>query len=78
VRVEADGTVYAPRGPGIACGNLLKQRWARIWQHPAFRRHRLGEAAPGRCPTCPGLALCDGGCVKDPSGWSDDTEGASK
>ena len=73
IRVETDGTVYAPRGPREPCGNLLRQTWDAIWRHPAFTRYRDIVEAPSRCPTCPGLALCAAACPKDPTGWSDDT-----
>ena len=73
IRVEADGTVYAPRGPREPCGNLLRQSWDAVWKHPAFTRYRDLVEAPSRCPTCPGLALCAAACPKDPTGWSDDT-----
>jgi radical SAM protein with 4Fe4S-binding SPASM domain len=73
LRIEADGTVFAPRGPREPCGNLLRQPWDAIWRHPAFTRDREGAAAPARCPGCPGLEVCNAGCIKDPAGWSDDT-----
>ncbi|MBM3471652.1 MAG: hypothetical protein FJX75_00085 [Armatimonadetes bacterium] len=73
IRVEPEGTVYAPRGPREPCGNLLRQSWDAIWKHPAFARYRDLVEAPSRCPTCPGLALCAAACPKDPTGWSDDT-----
>ena len=74
IRVEADGTVYAPRGPRHSCGNLLKQPWDAIWRHEAFARYREGVESARRCSVCPGLEICAAGCPKDPSGWSDDTE----
>jgi len=73
IRVDADGAVYAPRGPREPCGNLLRQSWDAVWKHPAFARYRDLVEAPSRCPTCPGLALCAAACPKDPAGWSDDT-----
>jgi len=73
IRVEADGTVYAPRGPRESCGNLLQQTWSTIWQHAAFTRYRESVEAPKRCEVCPGLEICAAGCVRDPAGWSDDT-----
>jgi radical SAM protein with 4Fe4S-binding SPASM domain len=73
IRVEPDGTVYAPRGPREPCGNLLRQSWDAIRKHPAFIRYRESVEAPSRCPACPGLALCAAACPKDPTGWSDDT-----
>ncbi len=74
IRVEPDGTVYPPRGPREACGNLLRQPWDVIWRHAAFTRYREGIEAPARCPTCPGLELCAAACPQDPAGWSDDTD----
>ncbi len=74
IRVAADGTVYPPRGGLRACGNVLTQEWGEIWGHEAFTRYRESVEAPSQCDTCPGLALCEPACPKDPGGWADDTD----
>lgn len=40
VRVEPDGSVVPASGPHQNAGNLLRDPWERIWQHPAFRNYR--------------------------------------
>jgi hypothetical protein len=40
VRVEPDGSVVPASGPHQSAGNLLRDPWERIWQHPAFRTYR--------------------------------------
>ncbi len=74
IRIEADGSVYAPRGPAVPCGNIVEQPWDEIWAHEAFTRYRESVEAPRRCEICPDIEICAAGCVKDPSGWADDTD----
>ena len=74
IRVEADGSVFPARGRRESAGSILTQQWADIWSNECFTRYRESVEAPGRCATCPDLALCAAACPKDPSGWSDDTE----
>ena len=73
VRVEPDGSVLPARGPRTCAGNLLAQPWEEIWQAECFRRWREGVEVR-RCSSCPGLELCETGCVKDPNLWSDDRQ----
>jgi radical SAM protein with 4Fe4S-binding SPASM domain len=75
VRVEPDGAVIPPRGPYQSAGNLLKDPWATIWEHPAFRIYRERIEAPTRCNVCPGLAICAADCPREPAGWSHDVPG---
>ncbi len=74
IRIEADGSVYAPRGPAVPCGNIVEQPWDEIWAHEAFTRYRESVESPRRCEICPDIEICAAGCVKDPSGWADDTD----
>ena len=74
IRVEADGSVFPARGPRVCTGNLLTDAWEAIWNHDCFARYRGRLAAPGRCPECPDLPLCQADCPKDPQAWSDDSE----
>jgi radical SAM protein with 4Fe4S-binding SPASM domain len=73
VRVEPDGSVFPPRGPRSCGGNLLQQPWEQIWQAECFRRYREGTQVR-RCSACPGLELCEAGCVKDPDLWSNEAQ----
>jgi radical SAM protein with 4Fe4S-binding SPASM domain len=56
-------------------GNVLRQPWGEIWANPCFTQYREGMENPRRCPECPGLEICQVGCLKDPAQWSDDTGG---
>jgi hypothetical protein len=40
VRIEPDGAVIPASGAHQSAGNLLRDPWQRIWQHPAFRIYR--------------------------------------
>jgi len=75
IRVEADGTVYPPRGPRRAAGNILYDDWEQIWRSTCFTRYRERVATPTRCADCPDLPICAADCPRDPRGWSDDTTG---
>ena len=71
VRVEADGSVIAPRGGRVVAGNLWTDPWGAIWSGPALVGYRARLQTPTHCATCPGLALCAADCPKDPTGWAD-------
>jgi radical SAM protein with 4Fe4S-binding SPASM domain len=71
VRVEPDGSVFPARGARSCAGNILQQSWEQIWQADCFKRYREGTVVK-RCSACPGLELCEAGCVKDPDLWSND------
>jgi radical SAM protein with 4Fe4S-binding SPASM domain len=75
IRVEADGSVFPPRGKRECAGNLLEDAWDMIWGSDCFHRYRERLETPGRCRDCPDLLICAADCPKDPSGWSDDREG---
>lgn len=70
LRVEADGSVVPPRGPAIRAGNLLADPWPQIWAVPVFTPLREAAGPTERCRTCPGLAVCDTGCPRDPAAWA--------
>ncbi len=70
VRVELDGSVLTPRGPREPAGNLLRDPWAKIWEHPTFERYRQRLLAPTHCLTCPGLAICAVDCPKAVEGMA--------
>jgi hypothetical protein len=46
VRIEPDGSVVPPSGAYQSAGNLLRDPWERIWQHPAFRIYRERTPRP--------------------------------
>jgi len=69
IRVEPDGTVYAPRGPMVPAGNLANEPWQQIWARDIFRRYRERVLSPTHCDICPGLAVCAADCPAAPEGW---------
>ena len=75
IRVEADGTVYPPRGPFIAAGNLTSDSLKEIWSRDVFRRYRERVESSTRCEICPELEVCGADCPGDPHGWSREDPG---
>jgi len=78
IRVELDGSVYPPRGPLVAAGNLRTDSWQSIWNHDVFRRYRDRVQAPTRCDICPGLEICAADCPGDRRGWATDSDRGGK
>lgn len=71
IRVEPDGTTYAPRGPYRPAGNLLSSDWATITRGAVYAAYRQRIEADTRCSTCPGLVVCAADCPRDPAGWAE-------
>ena len=69
LRISADGTVFPPRGPFEAAGNVLRDDWDTIRRHPALRRDSTELARPRYCDACPGLSLCAANCPRSSAGW---------
>ena len=69
IRVEADGSVLAPRGPFAVAGNLIEDDWETIWNHELFRLYRLASARPTRCGECSDMTICASFCPADAEGW---------
>ena len=69
IHVEPDGSVYPPRGPFIAAGNLKSESWNEIWNREVFRRYRERIESPTHCDICPELEVCGPDCPGDPAGW---------
>jgi radical SAM protein with 4Fe4S-binding SPASM domain len=70
VRVDPDGSVYPPRGPMIAAGNVLQEPWSDIWNRDIFQKYRERVISPTRCEICPELEICGADCPGDPKGWA--------
>ena len=70
VRIDSDGSVIPPRGPYRSAGDVVRDPWTKIWQHPVFDSYRARVEQPTHCATCPGLAICAADCPKEPAGWS--------
>jgi MoaA/NifB/PqqE/SkfB family radical SAM enzyme len=66
VGVTGEGLVLPPEGPATPAGNLIGERWDRIWAAPVFSAWREAGAEPERCGVCPGLEACRRGCLADP------------
>jgi radical SAM protein with 4Fe4S-binding SPASM domain len=60
--VGPNGDVYPCQSYFESLGNLLKDDWPKIWNHPLAVRIRKKEYAEPKCKDCPKLQLCGGGC----------------
>ncbi len=61
--IEPDGTVIPCQSYTIApLGNILKDDWKKIWNHPVCQKVRARKYAPEKCFECPSLNICGGGC----------------
>lgn len=66
--IEPNGDVLPCQSYYVPAGNLLADRWTRIWNGRLFRSFRertldpAGCGLPERCWGCADLAICAGGC----------------
>ncbi len=61
--IEPDGTVIPCQSYTIApLGNILKDNWKKIWNHPICEKVRARKYVPEKCYECPSLNICGGGC----------------
>jgi len=60
--VGPDGEVYPCQSYFESVGNILKDSWKKIWNHPLSISLRAREYAPEKCAECPQLTVCGGGC----------------
>jgi len=60
--VGPDGDVYPCQSYFESLGNILKDDWKKIWNHPLCMSLRAREYAPEKCVECPQLPVCGGGC----------------
>lgn len=61
--IEPDGTVIPCQSYSIApLGNILKDNWKKIWNHPTCQKIRNKEYIPEKCHECPTLNICGAGC----------------
>lgn len=60
--VGPNGDVYPCQSYFESLGNILKDDWKKIWNHPLCMSLRAREYAPEKCMECPQLSLCGGGC----------------
>jgi radical SAM protein with 4Fe4S-binding SPASM domain len=60
--VGPNGDVYPCQSYFESLGNILVDRWERIWNHPLAVRIRSREYVEPKCKDCPQLQVCGGGC----------------
>lgn len=60
--VGPNGDVYPCQSYFESLGNILKDGWNRIWNHPLAVSIRKREYAEPKCKDCPQLQICGGGC----------------
>jgi radical SAM protein with 4Fe4S-binding SPASM domain len=60
--VGPNGDVYPCQSYFESLGNILKDEWRKIWNHPLAVRIRKREYVEPKCKNCPQLQICGGGC----------------
>jgi len=60
--VGPNGEVYPCQSYFKSVGNILKDKWDKIWNNPLCVGIRKREYAPEKCEECPQLPVCGGGC----------------
>jgi len=60
--IGPDGSVYPCQSYFEPLGNILKDGWNDIWNHPLAKSLRKREYASSKCRECPELSVCGGGC----------------
>lgn len=60
--VGPDGDVYPCQSYFESLGNILKNDWESIWNHPLAVKIRNREYIEPKCKDCPQLQICGGGC----------------
>ncbi|TET26040.1 MAG: radical SAM protein [Candidatus Bathyarchaeum sp.] len=60
--VGPEGQVYPCQSYFESVGNILKDNWKKIWNHPLCLSLRAREYAPEKCKECLQLPICGGGC----------------
>lgn len=60
--IESTGDVLPCQSYYYPVGNILRDPWEAIWNHPLCVRLRERSHAPTACQACPLLPQCGGGC----------------
>jgi radical SAM protein with 4Fe4S-binding SPASM domain len=60
--VGPNGDVYPCQSYFESLGNILKEDWQKIWNHPLALQLRNREYVEPKCKECPQLQVCGGGC----------------
>jgi radical SAM protein with 4Fe4S-binding SPASM domain len=64
--VGPNGDVYPCQSYFESLGNILKNDWKDIWNHPLAVKIRDREYVEPKCKKCPQLLICGGGCPLEP------------
>jgi radical SAM protein with 4Fe4S-binding SPASM domain len=60
--VAPNGDVWPCQSYFESLGNILKNDWDKIWNHPLALQIRNREYTEEKCRDCPELHICGGGC----------------
>jgi radical SAM protein with 4Fe4S-binding SPASM domain len=60
--VGPNGEAYPCQSYFQSVGNILRDSWSSIWNHPIFKSIRGREYVQEECNECPDLLVCGGGC----------------
>jgi radical SAM protein with 4Fe4S-binding SPASM domain len=60
--IEPDGTVIPCQSYFSPLGNILRDDWRKIWNHPLCVKIRSRGYVSEKCRACPTLNICGGGC----------------
>ncbi len=60
--VGPNGDVFPCQSYFERLGNILKDNWKNIWNHPLALRIRKRDYVEPKCKDCPQLLICGGGC----------------
>lgn len=61
--VGPNGDVYPCQSYFESLGNILRDDWKSIWNHPTCIMMRERKYAPEKCEDCLELAICGAGCI---------------
>ena len=67
--IEPDGSVLPCQSYFKPVGNILKDKWEKIWNHPLCITIRERKYAPEKCRRCPQFRECGGGCPLEIGYW---------
>jgi len=60
--IGPEGEVYPCQSYFSKLGNILKDKWQKIWNHPLAVQIRKREYVESKCKDCSQLQICGGGC----------------
>jgi len=60
--IQPDGTVLPCQSWPEVVGNILKDDWKSVWEHPVSRKLRRHQFIADKCQDCELLRTCGGGC----------------